>query len=211
MRKQDNDRMAASILIVEDDQLQALSLQKQLDEMGYDVVGIAASADEAISKAHETNPQVVLMDIRLGSRMDGIDAARVINNTLHTAIVYLTAHFDRELFSMARDTGPHGYLNKPVSLFELERAVEMAVYKHEMEKQLRDSERRFRAIFDQTYEFTGLMTPEGILLEANKAALEFHGITVSEVLGMPFWKTPWWTHSPDLQDQLREGVRRAAA
>ncbi len=211
MREQDNDRIIARILIVEDDQLQALSLQKQLAEMGYEVVGIAATAAEAVSKAHETNPHVVLMDIRLGGRMDGIEAARVINTTLYTAIVYLTAHFDRELFSMARDTGPHGYLNKPVSLFELERAVEMAVYKHEMEKRLRESERRFRAIFDQTYQFIGLMTPEGILLEANKAALEFHGMTTSDVLGMPFWKTPWWTHSSELQNELREEIKRAAA
>jgi len=79
------------------------------------------------------------------------------------------------------------------------------------EEALRESERKFRAIFDHTFQFIGLMRPDGVLTEANRAALDFAGIEESEVLGKPFWDTPWWTHSSALQDRLRDAVKRAAA
>ncbi|MBN2124480.1 MAG: PAS domain S-box protein [Deltaproteobacteria bacterium] len=79
-----------------------------------------------------------------------------------------------------------------------------------MERELREGERRIRALFDQTYQFIGLLSPEGILLEANRTALEFSGVQASDVLGKPFWETPWWNHSPDMQERLREAVQAAA-
>jgi two-component system cell cycle sensor histidine kinase/response regulator CckA len=91
---------------------------------------------------------------------------------------------------------------------ELER--EIANRKSGEEAQ-RESEKRFRAIFDQTFQFTGLMTTDGILIEANRAALEFYGLSESDVLGMPFWETPWWTHSTEQQERLREAIKKAAA
>ena len=75
---------------------------------------------------------------------------------------------------------------------------------------LKLSEQRFHAIFDQTFQFIGLMTTKGILIEANQAALDFYDISKSDVLDIPFWEAPWWTHSPELQDMLRDAVRRAA-
>ncbi|MCP4592642.1 MAG: PAS domain S-box protein [bacterium] len=78
------------------------------------------------------------------------------------------------------------------------------------EEELRRSERHFRAIFDQTFQFIGLLTPDGVLIEANRTALEFTGVSESEVLGKPFWETPWWTHDPEQQGRLREAVRRGA-
>jgi PAS domain S-box-containing protein len=78
------------------------------------------------------------------------------------------------------------------------------------EEKLQESERRFRAIFDQTFQFIGLMTPDGILVEANRSALAFAGIREADVLGKPFWETPWWTHSSELQDKLRSAVEAAS-
>jgi PAS domain S-box-containing protein len=78
------------------------------------------------------------------------------------------------------------------------------------EEELRTSERKFRAIFDQSFQFIGLMTPDGTLVEANRTALEFGGIRDSDILGRPFWETPWWTHSKDLQEKLRAAIRDAA-
>jgi len=72
------------------------------------------------------------------------------------------------------------------------------------------TERRYRAIFDQTFQFTGLLDVEGTLLEANRTALNFVGVGAEEVIGKPFWETPWWTHSPPLQEKLREAIRNAA-
>jgi PAS domain S-box-containing protein len=79
------------------------------------------------------------------------------------------------------------------------------------EERIRESEVKFRAIIDHTFEFIGLMTPDGILIEANKSALAFAGLSESGVLNRPFWETPWWTHSPELQQELKEAVKKAAA
>lgn len=74
----------------------------------------------------------------------------------------------------------------------------------------RENEARVRAIFDQTYQFIGLMTPDGILVEANRTALSFAGVQSPDVIGKPFWETPWWTHSKELQQRLIEAVKWAA-
>ncbi len=78
------------------------------------------------------------------------------------------------------------------------------------EKTLRENEAKFRAIFDQTFEFIGLMTPDGTLIDANPSALKLAGVEAAKVLGKPFWDTPWWAHSPEMQDKLRAAVGEAA-
>jgi PAS domain S-box-containing protein len=78
------------------------------------------------------------------------------------------------------------------------------------EESVKQSELKFRAIFDGTFQFVGLLDTAGILLEANRTALEAIGATPADVIGQAFWATPWWTHSPDLQVQLQEGIARAA-
>jgi two-component system, cell cycle sensor histidine kinase and response regulator CckA len=79
-----------------------------------------------------------------------------------------------------------------------------------VERQLREGEQKFRAIFDQTFQFTGLLTIEGILVDANRSALEFAGIPEAQVIGRPFWETPWWSHSLALQQQLKDAIAEAA-
>lgn len=76
-------------------------------------------------------------------------------------------------------------------------------------KELRESSRRFRAIFNSTFQFTGLLSTEGRLLEVNQSALEFAGVPASEVLGRYYWETPWWSHSADAQQQLRSAIDAA--
>ena len=79
------------------------------------------------------------------------------------------------------------------------------------EQELREKERRFRAIFDQTFQFVGLLEPNGRVIEANQTALEFGGVTAEQVIGQMFWETPWWQSSHDRRVQLREAIARAAA
>jgi PAS domain S-box-containing protein len=78
------------------------------------------------------------------------------------------------------------------------------------EESLQQSEQKFRAIFDNTFQFVGLLDTAGVLLEANRTALEAIGVTAANVIGQLFWATPWWTHSPDLQRQLQQAVIEAA-
>lgn len=78
------------------------------------------------------------------------------------------------------------------------------------EEAVRESERKTRAIFDLSFGFLGLLTPDGALVEANKTALDFAGVAISDVEGKPFWDTPWWSHSSEAQEIIRTAVRRAA-
>lgn len=200
----------ARVLIIEDEWIVAHDLEDLLSQAEYEIVGTESSGEEAIEKAKVTNPDLVLADIKLVGTMDGIEAAERIRENADCAIVYLTACTELDTFKRAKKSEPYGYLTKPIVPQELLRAVEMALYKHEMETRLRKSQRRFRAIFDQTFQFIGLMTPDGILLEANRAALAFYGLDEADVIGLPFWESPWWTHSTELQAMLREAIQKAA-
>jgi PAS domain S-box-containing protein len=78
------------------------------------------------------------------------------------------------------------------------------------EEALRESEQRLRALFDQAFQFIGLLDPDGKVLEANHTACESVGVARGEVVGQPFWETRWWSHSPQMQERIRDAVRRAA-
>jgi two-component system, cell cycle sensor histidine kinase and response regulator CckA len=80
----------------------------------------------------------------------------------------------------------------------------------QINEKLQESEQRFRAIFDSTFQFIGLLRTDGTVIEANRTALNAIGATRDQIIGQAFWATPWWTHSPDLQIQLRQGVIQAA-
>ncbi|MFA5287523.1 MAG: PAS domain-containing protein [Candidatus Omnitrophota bacterium] len=90
-------------------------------------------------------------------------------------------------------------------------AIEDITERKAMEASLRDSQFKVRAVFDQTFQFIGLLTVEGVLMEVNKTALDFAGIELSAVINKPFWKTPWWAHSEGLQQKLRDSIRKVAA
>jgi PAS domain S-box-containing protein len=83
--------------------------------------------------------------------------------------------------------------------------------RQQAEESLQQSEQKFRAIFDGTFQFIGLLDADGVLLEANRTALEAIGAKPADVIGQPFWSTPWWTHSPDLQIRLQQGIIQAAS
>jgi PAS domain S-box-containing protein len=78
------------------------------------------------------------------------------------------------------------------------------------DEKIRENERKFRAIFDQTYQLIGLLTVDGILLEANETALRFVGALDSDVIGKPFWETAWWAHSPEVRESIRVAVQQAS-
>jgi PAS domain S-box-containing protein len=136
------------ILIVEDEFIVARDLKKRLRQFGYEVVGTVAAGEEAIIEAEEKRPDLVLMDIMLEGRIDGIEAAQGIRDKLNIPVIYLTSHSDDDLIERAKVTGPFGYLIKPFEVRELQATLETALYRAQMEKRLRKSERRFRTIFD---------------------------------------------------------------
>jgi two-component system cell cycle sensor histidine kinase/response regulator CckA len=132
---------SAQILVVEDEGVVARSIQSDLEGMGYEVPEVASSGEEAIRQAEETHPDLVLMDVVLKGDMDGIEAAERIRRKHDIPIVYLTAYEDSPTLNRAKLTEPFGYLLKPFEERELHATIEMALYKHRLETQLKATER----------------------------------------------------------------------
>ena len=121
------------ILIVEDEGIVILHIRKALENLGYTVAGIANYGDDAIVKATEIRPDLVLMDIVLKGVVDGIDAAEKIHAILNIPVIYLTAHADESTLQRAKVTEPFGYIVKPFRERDLQIAIEFALYKSRME------------------------------------------------------------------------------
>jgi signal transduction histidine kinase/CheY-like chemotaxis protein len=135
-----------SILVVEDENVVAKALVSSLENLRYPVVGVAASGEEAVALAGRAAPGLVLMDIHLGSGIDGIQAAQEIQKKLFIPVVFLTTYSDQAALERARLNQPFGYVVKPFEDREVEVAIQIALYRHRMETALRDSERRLDAI-----------------------------------------------------------------
>lgn len=118
------------ILIVEDEGLVALSISQTLSDAGYDVVGVAASADAAVRAAEARIPDLVLMDIALRGRKDGIEAARMLKERYELDILFVTAHGDPQTRLRAQAVDPAGFLIKPYDGEQLLRAVGQALAGH---------------------------------------------------------------------------------
>ena len=136
------------ILVVEDELIVAMDLQKRLTHLGYDVPLTASSGDEAIQLVFETKPHLILMDIRLKGALDGIKTAQVIRDRFQTPVVYLTCYCDESTIERAKLTEPYGYLVKPFDERELKTTIEMAL--HRNQKELERKEIMARAIVDSS-------------------------------------------------------------
>ncbi|MDX2100310.1 MAG: ATP-binding protein [Leptolyngbyaceae cyanobacterium bins.59] len=129
----------AKVLVVEDEVIVARTIAAQLTQLGYQVIDTASSGLAAIDKANRNRPDLVLMDVVLKGEMDGVTAASQIRAQLDIPIVFLTAYADENTLNRAKNTLPLGYVVKPFSSGELRVAVELALFKHQMEQELRAS------------------------------------------------------------------------
>jgi diguanylate cyclase (GGDEF)-like protein/PAS domain S-box-containing protein len=130
-------------MLVEDESIIALDVKQRLERLGYQVVAQASSGIDAIRTAMETTPDLILMDIKIRGQMDGIEAATQIRTAQDIPVIYLTAFADEHTIKRASLTEAFGYLIKPFEDRELQSAIEIALYKHRMEKKLRASEERY--------------------------------------------------------------------
>ena len=117
------------ILVVEDEVIVSADLQDQLIKLGYRVAGAAVSGEEAVCKANEIKPDLVLMDIMLKGQMDGIEAAKQIRESLQVPVIFLTANSNDSVLERAKISEPFGYLLKPFDHRSLKSNIEMALYK----------------------------------------------------------------------------------
>ncbi|MDD4136727.1 MAG: response regulator [Methanoregula sp.] len=176
------------ILVVEDDEIICNLITTMLERKGYSVVGKISSGEEAIVKAAELEPDIVMMDITLSGQMDGIAAARFIFQLFQIPIIFLTAHCDDTLLERAKSAQPLGYILKPFTDKELTSNVELALYNHSIRKKFFDAypigePKKIMAILDLLF----VMDTHGRIIFFNPYAARLLDIPENQIL-MHHWR-----------------------
>jgi PAS domain S-box-containing protein/putative nucleotidyltransferase with HDIG domain len=171
------------VLVVEDESVVSKDIQESLKSLGYKVCGTAFSGEEAIKKAESLQPDLVLMDIVLKGDIDGVEAAETIRARLHVPVIYLTAYSDEHTLNRAKVTEPSGYILKPFDERELHTTIEVAMYRHTMQKKLRESERWFATTLKSIGDAVIATNTEGRITFMNPVAELLTGWKQTDALG----------------------------
>jgi two-component system, cell cycle sensor histidine kinase and response regulator CckA len=195
-----------TILIVEDDGILAVDLMESLKVLKYRVLKPVSTGRAAVEAAEQQKPDLVLMDIDLSGGMNGIEAAALIREQADVPVVFLTGYSQDSLLMEARDTAPYGYLVKPVPERELVATIEIALYRHALDRVLRESEERYRALVENANEAI-LVASDGLFVFMNPKMKELLGGTEEELINQPFGS---FIHPDDL-DMVMDRHRRRVA
>ncbi len=169
------DLTSPRILVVEDEGIIAQDIKNCLENLGYTVPEVVFTGREAIQKAEELRPDLVLMDIVLKGDIDGIETAMEIRRLYNIPIVYLTAYEDDKTLKRAKLTEPLGYILKPFEERYLRSSIEMALYKHQMESRLKENERWLGTILKSV--------GEAVIVADNQACIRFMNPMAESVTG----------------------------
>jgi two-component system cell cycle sensor histidine kinase/response regulator CckA len=175
----------ARLLVVDDELLIAGLVRKRLIAMGYTVVDTVQTGEEAIASAQLNHPDLVLMDIGLMGEMDGVEAAEKIRSMMDIPVIYLTAYTDSETLGRAKLTEPFGYIIKPFQDNTLKSTIEMALYRHHMEKKLKVSEQWLSTTLSSIGDAVITTDVAASLTFMNPAAELMTGWKREEALGLP--------------------------
>lgn len=165
--------MVVKILLVEDESIEALDIKSTLESFNYEVPYVASNGEEAVKKALEIKPDLILMDIILKGDIDGVEAASKVKD-LNIPIIYLTAHSEESTIERAKLTEPYGYLIKPFNAIELRYVIELALYKNKMERELKDSEKKYHSIVENVLDAYFRGDKEGQIIMASPSAAKMY-------------------------------------
>jgi len=193
------------ILVADDKIVITMQLVERLTFMGYEVVGRAYSGESAVEKARLLRPDLILMDVAMPGKIDGIDAAETIKTELDIPVIFLTAYADDEFVERAKNVAPFGYILKPFQGNEIKAAIELALYRKDSERRLRkqteevlrESGERFRILFEAMAEGLVLIAPGGQIVQANPVAERILGFKRSEIEGRNYVDLEWELIHPD--------------
>ncbi|MEO5356402.1 MAG: diguanylate cyclase [Nitrospirae bacterium YQR-1] len=171
------------VMLVEDESIIALDIKSSLEIMGYAVTSISSEAGDAINRAKAELPDLILMDIMLGGKMEGITAARHIRQTYGIPVIFLSAYSSEEILARATSADAFGYMLKPFREEELRNAIEMALCKHKMEKSIYETKQLLYTTLVSIADGVVTTDARGIITFINPAAEELTGFSSSEVVG----------------------------
>ncbi len=191
------------ILVVEDESIVGIDLKRTLEKLGYSVIDIMRTGEEAILKTIETKPDLVLMDIMLAGKMNGIQAADIINNKTNIPVIYLTAYTDFATLEGAKSTEPYGYIVKPYDERVLLSTIEMALYKNQITKKLKESEERYRQLVELSPIAIGIQCEDKIEYVNSEAIKLFMANNSTQILGMSLVD---FVH-PDIRDVTKDRLQ----
>jgi CheY-like chemotaxis protein len=173
-----------TILIVEDDWVLSAHLQNVLTGYGYNVMEPVMSGEEAIQSVAARQPDLILMDIELSGEISGITASRHIGAVSDIPVIFLSNHSEDAFVQEAKTASPYGYLVKPVFDRELVVTIEMVMYRHKLNQRLKESEERFRNLFQNvTSVAVQGYSADGSTLYWNQASENLYGYTAQEAIG----------------------------
>ncbi|MBN2029761.1 PAS domain S-box protein [bacterium] len=177
----------SKILIVDDEAIITAQVKEYLTSMGYKVLKCASSGEQAIELARELRPDLILMDIVMSNNeMDGIIAAKNIKEELDIPIIFMTAYGGDKIIQETKDVDPYGFLEKPFQQNELKTTIEVALYRKDMERRLRESEEKYRSVVDSAIEAIMTIDIHMHIFFWNHAAETMFGYTIDEAKSRHF-------------------------
>jgi len=174
-----------SVLIVEDEVIVAENLSSKLEKLGYTVIGMAINGHEAVEMVLAHRPQLVLMDIKLQGELDGIATVEKIKKHLDIPVIYLTAHSDPNTLSRAKISKPYGYVLKPFDERDLATQIELALYKHEADRRVREQREWLRVTLTSIGDAVIATDEAGLITFINPVAESLTGWKQDEAIGQP--------------------------
>jgi len=174
-----------SVLVVDDKGIVAKDIANKVKNLGYEVPATAASSNDAIELAGKHRPDIILMDIKLKSKKDGIDAAEEIFQKFKIPVIYLTAYSDENTLERAKRTHPYGYIIKPFEEKELEVNLELAFERLKAERALGEVESKFHALLEAAQDFIFLIDKNHCVLYINPASARLFRKKPEDLIGVP--------------------------
>ncbi len=138
-----------NILVVEDESIVAKDIQVCLRKLGYDVTGVVDTGERAIEMVEQNTPDLIMMDIMLKGDISGVQAAEAIRKKNDIPVIFLTAYTDKDTVNKAKETEPYGYIIKPFKEIDIQTAIEIALYKHGKEKQVKKERDYYYSLSEQ--------------------------------------------------------------
>ena len=195
--------MSKRIIIVEDERIIAEDIRRSLLNFKYNVPGIISSGEETLERLEELNPDLILMDIMLEGDLTGIDTASKIKTKYNIPIIYLTAYTNENILQSAKLTQPFGYIIKPFEEKELYAAIEMTLYRHDMENILKESEKKYHILFNSIADPIFIFSKDDPhIMDCNDAVLKIYGYTKEELTNL----TPFDLHLPKEAEKFKTDI-----